>query len=330
MIEKPKGHVQLYACGGAGVNIGKQFEQFRGSNEVGCAVMDIVYIDASRANISENVPEKFCYLLKGVDGSGKIRRENYQAIADHTREILQLHAPKDLSIVVSSGSGGSGSVIAPSIVSELLERGEQVVVILIGSTDTKLDIDNTLKTLKSYDAIVKKHNKPVVMGYLENNSKTSPRSAVDQAVSRIISSLSYLYSRENDELDSRDLHNWINFNITTAYQPQVAALGIYEGAIPEEVRGSIISVATLATRGEDTFLGFIPDYQCVGLKPDQVNKSLQDIPQLHFVTTSNIAAQAASNLNAKLDELNKAQRARVAAGSIVTDNDDVTDNGLVL
>jgi hypothetical protein len=330
MIDKPKGRVQLYACGGAGVNIGKQFEQFRGVDEVGCATMDVVYIDASRANISETVPEKYCYLLKGVDGSGKIRRENYQAIADHTREILQLHEPKDLSIVISSGSGGSGSVIAPSLVSELLDRGEQVIVVLIGSTDTKLDIDNTLKTLKSYDAIVKKHNKPVVMAYLENNSRTTPRAAVDQAVHRMISSLSYLYSRQNEELDSRDLHNWINFNITTAYAPQVAALSIYEAEVPEEVRGSVISAATLASTGEDTYLGFTPDYQCVGFKPHGVSKGLQEIPQLHFVTTNNVAAQAASGLNAKLEELAKAQRARVSAGAILTDKDDVTDNGLVL
>lgn len=330
MIEKPKGRIQLYACGGAGVNIGKTFEALRGSQEIGCALMEIVYIDTSRANISQEIPEKHCYLLKGVDGSGKIRRENYQAIADHTREILQMFEPTDLSIVVSSGSGGSGSVIAPSIVSELLERGEQVIVMVIGSTDTKLDMDNTLKTLKSYDAIVKKTGKPVVMVYLENNSKTSPRAVVDNSIKRVISSLSFLYSRENDELDSRDLHNWINFHIPTAYEPQVAILGIYENEIPEEARTSVISVATLANHGADTFLGFHPDYQCVGFKPEGVTEDLKAITQLHFTTSTNVAAQAAANLQNKIDDLTKAQKARVKTDSIVNDKDDVTDNGLVL
>lgn len=329
MAEKLKGRVRLYACGGAGVNIGKQMERFRGNEEVGLAVLDIAYIDTSRSNLSAAVPDDAVYLLKDLDGSGKVRKENYQEITAHTREILQKHAEQDLNIVISSAAGGSGSVIAPSIVSELLERDVPVIVVLVGSTDTRLEIDNTLKTIKSYEAISKLRSKPVVVKYLQN-SKITPRAQVDGEVLQFVTAALTIWSRENAELDSKDLFNFLNFQRVTTFPSQLAAINNYVEKLPEEHSGEVVSVVTLARSGEDSSLPFTPDYQAVGFLPEGVSERILNVAPIHMVVTTDLLVTVSKGLQTRLQELEQAQRARVATASILSDKDNTTDTGLVL
>jgi len=327
--QKLKGKVRIYACGGAGTNIGKQLEAFRGAEETGMAVVDVTYIDTSRSNLTNGIPEDAVYLLKDLDGSGKIRKENYQQITAHTLDILQKHSPQDLSVVISSASGGSGSVIAPSIVSELLDRDLPVLVVLVGSTDTRLEIDNTLKTIKSYEAISNLRQKPVVVKYLQN-SKAMPRAAVDANVLTTLSSVLIAWSRENSELDSKDLFNFLNFHRVTDFTPRLAAFNVYSEQFPNEVEGSVVTVTTLCGKGEDSSLPITPDYQAVGFLPEDANERIMQFAPIHLVITTDLMASAARSLNTRLEELKQQQRARVDAGPILSDKDGVTDNGLVL
>jgi hypothetical protein len=329
MSEKLKGIIRIFACGGAGINIASQLEKFRNNEEVGVAKLEISYIDTSRSNLSTNVPEGAVYLLKDLDGSGKIRKENYQQIAAHTRDILQRHEPLDLSVVISSASGGSGSVIAPSIVSELLERDTAVVVILIGASDTRLDVDNSLKTIKSYEAISKLRGKPVVVKYMQNSSAT-PRGQVDSEVLQTISALLTAYSRENSELDSKDLFNFLNFHRATTFAAQLSALNTYFGEFPVDHAGEVISVVTLCEKGGDSSLSITPDYQAVGFMPEGVNDRLVNAAPINLVITTDLMAHAAKALSSKLQELEQIQRARISTPTILTDKDNATDNGLVL
>ena len=328
MTEKLKGKIRVYACGGAGINIAKSLENFRGVDEVGFAHLDSVYVDTSRSNLNDAI-EPHCYLLDGLDGSGKIRKENYQQISAHTRDILQKYAPLDLNIVISSGSGGSGSVIGPSIVSELLDRDLPTVVILIGATDTRLEIDNTLKTIKSYDAISKLRDKPVVVAYHEN-SKETPRSTVDAVIVRLITGFMTVYSRENRELDSRDLFNFLRFERVTTFPTQLASVALHVSEFPADISEAVISVATLCVDGQDSGFDFTPDYQCVGFLPEGAPKASRDITPINLVVTANLFASVVKKLNGRLDELTQQQRARVSAGPIVSDKDQATDSGLVL
>ena len=164
-----KGKVTVYCAGGAGLNVGQYFEKHRGNNEPAFAEINIVYIDTSRSNLRANISADNCYMLKGMDGSGKMRSENHEEIAVHIRAILQQFKPADLNIVLSSAAGGSGSVIAPLLTSELLKSEVPTVVISIGSADTKTDIENTLDTIKSYEAIARMRKAPIVMSYVQNS-----------------------------------------------------------------------------------------------------------------------------------------------------------------
>lgn len=332
MTEKIKGRVRVLACGGCGINIARVLEQFRNSNDVGIAKIEVSYIDTSRSNLGGAefpIPEEAIYLVDGLDGSGKIRRENAGEITARVRDILQHHKPLDLTIVISSASGGSGSVIAPSLVNELLSRDAPVVVIAVGSTDTRLDIDNTIKTIKSYAQISNQNDKPISIAYFQNSSDT-PRGKVDSQAGRVILALASVFSREHHELDTKDLFNFLRYDRATTFTAQLSGLEVFYSELPADLVDRAISMATVTTADDVGALSFTPDYWCKGYLPGDVAKSIAEIAPIHVVTTANLFQPVIKSLNANLDQLAVAQRARVAPEKILTDNDKPNDNGLIL
>lgn len=329
MSTQQKGTIRMYCAGGAGINIGKKLEEFRGVSEPCMGVLDQVYIDTSHSN-ARGVNVAHSYFFDDMDGSGKVRKENHEVIASRTREILLKFPPQDLNIILSSGSGGSGSVIGPSLVSELLERNLPVVVIMIGTTDTRLEIDNTVKTIKSYEAIARLRKTPVAMGYFQN-SVTTPRADVDVSILQLVTALMTIFSRENSELDSKDLHNFLHFDQVTTFPAQLASLISVNGNFPPNLTtGSVISVATLTKEGEIPTLPFVPDYQCAGFLPTDAHNGVKSLSPIYLVTIADLPAQAMKELNASLTALDQAQRARVSGAKILSDSDRPTEGGLIL
>lgn len=328
-VKKTKGQVRIFACGGAGTNIGKNLEQYRNSSNQGFADLDIVYVDTSASNFTPNIPENKIYLVKNLDGSGGLRRENAASITRYAQEILQEHPPLDLNIVISSGGGGSGSVAAPTLVSELLKAKQNVAVVLIGAVDTKQWINNTLNTLKSYEAISKKYNTPILMRYLQNETN-SKREVVDAQINYLVIALAALFSKENSGLDSKDLEHWINFNKVTSYEPQLASLEVVQSLPELAAGGNIISVTTLVASKGNSDLGQAVEVQYVGYVPQGTEDALDSGLPLHFVTTDGLFEDLGTQLNKSLADLNAQASARVKRVSILTDEDETTDNGLVL
>ena len=104
MTSSVKGTLRLYGAGGAGINCISIFNDVK--PDLGAASILTTYIDTSRSNLKPEFKEDDCFLLKGVDGSGKIRRENHKEISESIKKILLDHKPGDFNIVVSSASGG--------------------------------------------------------------------------------------------------------------------------------------------------------------------------------------------------------------------------------
>jgi hypothetical protein len=324
-----KGKVRVYSVGGCGVNIGSLLEKHRGQSEAAFAEVDIVYVDTSKSNLRAHIDQSHCFMIEGLDGSGKLRSENHEEINDRVRSILQMFKPTDLNIVVGSAAGGSGSVIGPLLTRELLASEAPTIVLTIGSTDTKLDAENTLKTIKSYEAISKMAGAPVVMAYVQNGQVTS-RSEADSIMFNTIMALTVLFSRENLELDSKDLFNWLRFNRVTTFPVQLASLSIIENQSGIKEVGNIISVATLAKDGVATSMAEMPEYQCVGFLSSTAATPVVDRMPLHYVISDGILPEVVKNINKLLSTLESAQLARTRKVSIVTEKDNATDSGLIL
>lgn len=329
-VISPKGKVRVFACGGAGYNVAAQLEKIRNENNAGFATLDIAYIDTSRSNTRGDIDPAHHYYLDGLDGSGKIRSENHAVISEHILQILQQFKPTDLNIVLSSAGGGSGSVIGPLLTSELIAMEAPTIVMAIGSADTRLEAENTLKTIKSYEAIARMRQVPVVMTYVENTTSTS-RAEIDSTVISMILALCVLFSRENREMDSRDLFNFLRFDRSTCYtSTYLATLVMLDDLSQLNTLGNIISVATLAKTGHNTALPNMPEYQCVGYVSNEANNNVVGDKPTHFITSEGILNEATSHLSDILKDVAQAHSARVKKAGVLTKEDRPIDTGLVL
>ena len=323
-----KGRVVVYSCGGAGLNIGHRFEQHREANSSGFATVEVVYIDTSKSNLKPGIDQQHLYHIEGKDGSGKLRNENAAEITKRCLDILHKYEPGDLNIVLSSTGGGSGSVIAPSLASELLNRQIPVIAFAVGGADTRKEIENTLNTIKSYEGVSAARKAPMVVWYMQNSPST-PRSVVDKQIEENIYSLLLLYSRENQEMDSKDLINWLNYTKVTTYKPALTSLTITTGDDPMTELGDIISIATIGKHGEDTSLTIMPEVQFTGYVSDSENNAMGLLPK-HYVLSDGLFPNIVKGLNDILNGLKKAEKARLTRDAILSADDDVQDNGLVL
>ena len=317
------GTVRIFGCGGLGLNFAANYLKSQGGD--GFAAIDPAFIDTSRSNLTPEIPEEKIYILDNTDGSGKVRRENHAQISSSIKHILQSQQPGEFNIVVFSASGGSGSVLGPLIVSELLARGLPVVVLTAGSSESNITANNTVNTLKSLAAISKKESAPVVTYYLHNGGDNT-RSAVDKKLAFATSCLSYLASRQNAELDTKDVSHWLRYNHSTEVAPQLSLLDIF---IDQKSAKSItdpISVASLyADRDQPHLTDPVPDYSATGYFQHKV----QDIEEIHFVISTQHLGATYEKLEETRNDYNARRDSRVQTRKIV-DLDEAQDDGLVL
>lgn len=328
--------IQVYGAGGGASNIIFELEKLHEERAPGFAIMDTCYIDTSNSNLRDkNIPADKVYLFDGLDGSGKLRKLNYEDINKQIKSILLKFKPRTFNIVIHTASGGSGSIIGSTLVSELKARGHQVVVIVIGSTDTRIEIDNTIKTLKSYEAIAHKRNSPVVLHYVEN-TKATPRSEVNKQVKRALSLLSGLFSGTNSELDTADLKNWLEYTTITGGQNKLASLEFAVSKEELEDTGVVVSVATLAMPEMSTRLDQTPAYQAVGYVPNcwraGVPNSLNLIDEhpIHFCISDDFIVKSVNNLTSALRNVDDVFASRNARESLLNTGDKPTDTGILL
>lgn len=321
--------MQIYSCGGAGINLGKHFEPYRGQSEKGFSNLNVRYIDSSDSNLglvkteSSNV-----YVLEETNGAGKKRSLNYEEISERASEILLKYKPEDINIVLHGFGGGSGSVIGPVLVSEMLSRGHAVIVIGVGSTDSRIEIDNTLDTIKSYAGISKKRSRPVPILYYENNTTTS-RGSVDAEVYAAIAFLSAFFSGDNHELDRTDLYNFLNYQEVTEYKPRISYLEFFIKDIQLGKDHSLISVATLSDDDTPTTPNQLVEYQCTGFMSQEVKSKLGIGLPIHLCVIDGIFNDIMNRLTKMTDTMKEHRNARVNR-NIDIDLRDTTDEGLVI
>lgn len=299
--------LKLYCAGGASLNIGRSFHHsIAGSgNEPGFANMKVVYIDTSRSNFPADFNAEF-YQIEGdgenkIDGSGKVRDTNYPAVAKAMPDILHRHKPEDINVVMHSASGGSGSVIGPVLVSELLAQSKAVVVIMIGSTTCEQEIRNTIKTIYSYQGISQSRGRPVVATYLEN-SETSTMSQNDSLARISVLLLASVWSGQNQGLDSKDLDNFLNYDRVSKYPAALTGLKIYSGKEHAKVEKgqAVSSVVSLIREGEDANPGMVVGYHSFGIISAAASDVIEMPSPIHLHTVQGYYTDVVARLQAKL------------------------------
>lgn len=314
--------IRVYGAGGAGTNIATHFIGHQ-SKTLNAAIAPAV-LDTSEANLrGRDIKDIDTHLIEGLDGSGKIRSENYDQIRRCIKQMLVDIPPEDFNVVVFSGSGGSGSVIGPLLIKELQERDIPVIGVVIGSYESMISAVNTKKTLQSLESIAEKTDKPTVICY-QGNEPNTPRSEVDAGIHTLIGAISILASGNVREMDTRDIYNWVYFNKISGR----AQLAILRLAYDENTASNVklpISVASLYNDPDQQHQLFDTDYHTVGYTD---LRTAANVEELHFFISTYDLAKIYSDIREVTDNLEQARQARVERDSIVTD--DRNDDGMVV
>ncbi|WP_233875041.1 hypothetical protein [Paraburkholderia adhaesiva] len=337
MQERPRGKVRLFSCGGGGINIGNKVDSYANANNNSdrFAQLDVVYIDTSRANLRSDIdPESFFLVTRpgAVEGSGQERPENFGTISERVRDILQKFKPADLNIVLSTGGGGSGSVIAPSIVSELLARDCSTIVICVGDDSTRKFAQNTLNTLKSYDRVATvAREQPINLVYLQNSAEMT-RTQIDKRIQHVVAALCMLFSARNRELDAKDLEHWLRYPKVTKYKPALASLTLIGdlGQASLDELGNLISIATLTQADHDPALPVRTEVQYVGYLEGALPEKLNLKAPYHYVISDGVLPHVAAQLELVLQEMQEQSDARTPAHAISSSWDVSANNGVVV
>lgn len=269
--------IALYACGGAGLNMVSSFTQHSGTKEAGFAGFQPYFVDTSDSNRRNDMPDSQTYKVEGVDGGGKVRTGVYEAAAPFIKEILHKLKPEDFNIVIHSAGGGSGSVLGPAIVSELLARGLPTIVVMVGTFDSTIEARNTIRTIEGYDHMARMRNTPVICSYHENG-RGKTRAEVDTAVRTTIALLSVIMSGENRELDSQDLKNFLDYTKVTGFQPQLTYLDFFSKDVVMGRGQAVASMVTLTDEATPSVANVPVEYQAVGF----INPAAKDTVAVPF------------------------------------------------
>lgn len=307
---------RLYACGGFGVNLAQHFEdQF-----------EVAYIDTSQSNRTENLDINQCYFVEGLDGSGQWRKLNYPVVSPLIPDIIERFPSGDFNLVLFSAAGGSGSVIGPLLIRDLLLRGETVVAVMAGADDAARTNQNTLDTLKSLETISANTEQPVVLSYHQNTAGV-PRSRVDEHVTYILMALADLTSQENRELDTQDVTNWIQFQTVTSMEAQLAMLQVFDSRAEAKNVVEPISVASLYM-DEDMDNPFgTPHYATKGY-PRQALTAVEG-QQLHFIINTAEVEDITNRIQERAVELARTHASQRQRRAIVDQDDNHTSDGMV-
>lgn len=325
--------IAIFCPGGAGIGVGKYFESDRAKEIPGYARVHPYYMDTSKAS-KYGVPEKYFYHLEAApgedaEGSGGIRSEHGNAIIQRTQEILQKFPPKKWNIVVHSGAGGSGSVMGPSIVSELLAMGQHVVVFVIGADDTFNFIKNTISVLSGYSSTTTLRERGLVLRYLHNGVDGTIEE-VDQQIQQDISCLAVLFSGQNRNMDTRDVYNVFDFarKGVTTFSPQVGVLHIGKGKLDLGNR-NIITLATLNDSLNNTRVDYPVEFQRVGV-PMFVNGEEKKMKYpLNFAVIDGFLDVVVKKLRKQKNEFESRAAGRVVRNNLATGKEKVAANGVV-
>ncbi len=321
--------MRIYGCGGLGLNLASQFDALRGNtvDSVTLDTVDICYIDTSESNIRHNkIDTNDLYLIEGANGSGKNRAENYQAIKEQIKRIVLNHKPQEFNIIINSLSGGSGSVIGPLLYNELRNQGYHVINIVVGSSDSTIEISNTIKTIKSYIGISNKRQEPIIAHYLENN-KTTPRDEVDKSVKSAVSLLAAFLNRNNHEIDSVDIQNFLSYNKVTDHEPNFVFAKFYSTSVKIDSHYFPIAALTLADQHQQTSIGYPVDYQAVGFISNRDSEELHKLLPIHLVIMEGYVTQVVERLEHTLKDVETLRQSVVNKKVQVKDT---MDDGMVL
>lgn len=206
--------VCIVGCGGAGINLARELRN------IGA---DVYVIDTSKAN---DVPADIFFDLiesydSTIEGAGKIRRELAAKIQADFAKLKAMNQVYDVTIILHSFSGGSGSVIGPLCAKHIGLKKEPFVVVGMVDIASKIDVENSVLTMHTYQAIADSEEMYIPLRLVSNQKG---RKTVDHEIKTFVTNLiDMLTNTETRELDISDKKNFLR-----PYLIESDLVGVYD------------------------------------------------------------------------------------------------------
>jgi hypothetical protein len=300
--------INIMAAGGAGISVSDKVVRMVEELGTGFADIETYYMDTTSNNIDtiKHDPERF-WLVKSksaskssISGSGGERSTHAPDIEANVKEFMDKHnllnkVTGEYNVVIFSGSGGSGNVIATYYIKNLLERDLNVIAVLIGDSSNGLNAINTINTIASLDSVAQATNKPLSVMYVNNHAfaekgMMQAEKMANNVIFQTLSALSLFLSGDNESLDYKDMEGIIDQSHYSTIETPPGLYGLCVFSKDVEIpKGSVPTVArtlTLEKISPDiniTLLhhktGYVTDVQAVEMYKEQF--------PLHLVTFAN-------------------------------------------
>jgi hypothetical protein len=332
--------VRVFACGGAGINVINSLTKKLIENKDSDTIEKLLpyFIDTSDSNTIDNDKDLSFdgYLIDGLDGSGQKRDLNASIISDNIKSTITGLEDTDLTIVVHSLSGGSGSVIGPLLTKELISKEKAVIVLAIGDMTTGKFANNTLATLKTYENISELIAAPINMVYFQNvvpKNKEESKNEItvnDTYIIETLYDLIKLGSKRYFGLDTKDIYHFLNYHLVSSVTPRLSILNIIDknDRLPDKY-GSIITAITLHCNDDEIHLYDIPEAQYVG---EEKNPHSDSSYVIHYIISDRFFDDLVAKINGVIKDISERKNIKPARKSIIDKSSDkVSDDnsGLV-
>lgn len=205
-LEVKQPTLNIVGAGGCGTNLIKALLMSRAKFDTG---LKLTVIDTSHSNASQ-LPKQVEVHSIGDLGSGKDRAKNVGAITkyldNHKNFVTEAC---DITIILFSMAGGSGSVIAPLLAHRLMRHSNRAVILVgVADASSRRDCLNTILTIKTLSkfAVDNKYYLPLM---LFSNIEAG-RVAVNKTIAtRLVEMVDLLTNKSITEIDYTDKLNYL-------------------------------------------------------------------------------------------------------------------------
>lgn len=225
--------ITLVGAGGCGINLVNKIlsNQITESEAICGRVTNAYAIDTCRSNMHD-LHEAIEQHVLAEDGSGKNRGTHLEMIQQ--RLMSERIVANDVTVVVCSLSGGSGSVIGPLIARDHKIKGSRVVVVGVVDDTSKADTQNSINSLRTLDAYSKEEKLYIPIMLFSNIG--FGRFAVNKTIVHRVSILvEMLTSPTVSEMDLKDKMNFLSPDQVGHAPYGIYALGVTNST--DEIKG---------------------------------------------------------------------------------------------
>jgi len=266
--------INVIGLGGAGANLLVGVKDMLSETMIldGHPDVNMFHVDTSAANksVSAQVGASFYQVKsttignKDLQGSGGVRSANVKetviSIREFVNDNMDVINEDSMNILISSASGGSGSILSPLLKKQLMELDIPAVVVLIGDSRSLSYAINTSDTLKTFHGIAKSKDAAISMVYLDNLDE--PEEDVNMYVCEFCSILVLFYNSKNLDMDPADIASFMD---PTKRRPKIN--------IPSGIYDIIIDAGTSSVERMVKNSEVSPIISCRRLNADEVSET---------------------------------------------------------